>query len=86
MHPHGRVAFLPFASITLKGLKPKATDFEPRNEGTVNQVMGEASWRCSLLERPTIEQFGAGVSVPSIVRRSPLSRLSQEYSKHSVFL
>jgi len=48
--------------------------------------MGEASWRCSLLERPTIEQFGAGVSVPSIVRRSPLSRLSQEYSKHSVFL
>ena len=57
-----------------------------RYEGTVNQVMGEASWRCSLLERPTIEQFGAGVSVPSIVRRSPMSRLSQEYSKHSVFL
>jgi len=53
-----------------------------RYEGTVNQVMGEASWRCSLLERPTIEQFGAGVSLPSIVRRSPLSRLSQEYSKH----
>ena len=28
-HPHGRVAFLPLVSITLKALKPKETDFEP---------------------------------------------------------
>ena len=29
MHLHGRVAFLPLVSITLKALKPKETDFEP---------------------------------------------------------
>ena len=30
---HGRVAFLPLVHIRLKALKPKETDFEPRNLG-----------------------------------------------------
>ena len=33
MHPHGRVAFLPYAPITLKGLKPKDTDLKPQALG-----------------------------------------------------
>ena len=31
---HGRVAFLPFAPIMLKALKPKEPDFEPQTMGT----------------------------------------------------
>ena len=33
MHSHGRVAFLPWVPVTLKGLIPKKTDFEPKTLG-----------------------------------------------------
>jgi transcriptional regulator with XRE-family HTH domain len=33
IRPHGRVAFLPGLPVTLKALKPKESDFEPRTLG-----------------------------------------------------
>ena len=33
VHLHGRIAFLPYTPMTLKGLKPNDTDFEPRSLG-----------------------------------------------------
>ena len=33
IHYHGRVAFLPWVPVTLKGLIPKKTDFEPKTLG-----------------------------------------------------
>ena len=46
VHVQGRVAFLPCLPVTLKALKPKETDFEPR-------TIGEHIKRCRLRRKIT---------------------------------
>ena len=64
----GRVAFLRFLPITLKALKPKETDFEPR-------TLGEHVKRCRLIRKFTQKETA------KFLRVSPNTVLNWEKGK-----
>ena len=54
-NPHGRVAFLPYLPVTLKGLKPKDPDFEPR---TLGEHVRKRRLELNLSRRQAADRFG----------------------------